>query len=387
MNAVGEEPWQLFSLDLKNKKTSKVTTDKVGKFNGKAGKDNVIYFGVLDKSSIISKIEKLNTKDNSSLIFDRLDKDRDPQVYDVRNDKVVAVMVSNSEENKRQEEANKTKKAKTNLKPIDYTIYEMNSDDTNMKRIASVNAYRIDSISYNYDCKKVIITGKDINNENGQGIYEISTENGQVTKLLTNPMIQSDKNSTISEVGRSSAVLSKDGHTLYFGGVPKGASELKFLDVTSMPQNVYSYDLTTNNIKDVAEIAAAFLVPETTMAQRMTRSKQKIKVAGIPYRIPRAEDLPARLAAVLAVLYLIFNEGYLGSSGEAQRSELTAEAIRLTRQLREMVTGHARPRTPPGGRRTARADAADRGPGAGARAATASWCRSTSRTARGGTPP
>ena len=75
------------------------------------------------------------------------------------------------------------------------------------------------------------------------------------------------------------------------------------------------------------------------MAQRITRSKHKIKVAGIPYRIPSAEDLPARLGAVLAVLYLIFNEGYLGSSGQAQRHELTAEAIRLVRQLREMVTG------------------------------------------------
>ena len=89
----------------------------------------------------------------------------------------------------------------------------------------------------------------------------------------------------------------------------------------------------------VAEIAAAFLVPETTMAQRITRSKQKIKAAHIPYRIPRAEDLPERLGTVLAVLYLVFNEGYLGSSGEALRTELTSEAIRLARQLREMVAG------------------------------------------------
>ncbi len=89
----------------------------------------------------------------------------------------------------------------------------------------------------------------------------------------------------------------------------------------------------------VAEIAAAFLVPETTMAQRITRSKQKIRAAHIPYRIPGSEDLAARLAGVLAVLYLVFNEGYLGSSGEAQRSELTTEGIRLTRQLRDMVLG------------------------------------------------
>ena len=61
----------------------------------------------------------------------------------------------------------------------------------------------------------------------------------------------------------------------------------------------------------VAEIAAAFLVPETTMAQRITRAKRKIAGAGIPYRVPELSDLPARLAGVLAVLYLVFNEGYL----------------------------------------------------------------------------
>ncbi|MDQ4052537.1 MAG: RNA polymerase sigma factor [Actinomycetota bacterium] len=80
----------------------------------------------------------------------------------------------------------------------------------------------------------------------------------------------------------------------------------------------------------VAEIAAAFLVPETTMAQRITRAKAKIKGANIPYRVPSADDLAERLATVLAVLYLVFNEGYLASSGDDPvRGELTDEAIRL----------------------------------------------------------
>jgi RNA polymerase sigma-70 factor (ECF subfamily) len=87
----------------------------------------------------------------------------------------------------------------------------------------------------------------------------------------------------------------------------------------------------------VAEIARAFLVPETTMAQRITRSKQKIRTANIPYRVPRAEDLPARLSGVLAVLYLVFNEGYLASEGEGLRADLSAEAIRLTRQLTALI--------------------------------------------------
>lgn len=84
----------------------------------------------------------------------------------------------------------------------------------------------------------------------------------------------------------------------------------------------------------VAEIARAFLVPETTMAQRITRAKQKIKAARIPYRVPRESDLAERLDGVLAVLYLIFNEGYLVSAGEDSRVDLCEEAIRLTRQLR-----------------------------------------------------
>ena len=97
----------------------------------------------------------------------------------------------------------------------------------------------------------------------------------------------------------------------------------------------------------VAEIAHAFLVPETTMAQRITRAKQKIKNANIPYRVPSASDLPTRIATVLSVLYLVFNEGYLASGAEAEpvREDLCGEAIRLTRQLRE-VAGAASARSP-----------------------------------------
>ncbi|MEV0284740.1 MULTISPECIES: DUF6596 domain-containing protein [unclassified Kribbella] len=89
----------------------------------------------------------------------------------------------------------------------------------------------------------------------------------------------------------------------------------------------------------VPEIARAFLVQETAMGQRITRAKAKIKAARIPYRVPSAEDLPARVSGVLAVLFLVFNEGYLatGSDTDPVRHELTAEAIRLTRLIRALL--------------------------------------------------
>jgi len=89
----------------------------------------------------------------------------------------------------------------------------------------------------------------------------------------------------------------------------------------------------------VAEIARAFLVPETTVGQRITRAKAKIKAARIPYRVPSEADLPARVSGVLAVLFLVFNEGYLatGPDTDPVREDLTAEAIRLAGLIRGLL--------------------------------------------------
>jgi RNA polymerase sigma-70 factor (ECF subfamily) len=92
-----------------------------------------------------------------------------------------------------------------------------------------------------------------------------------------------------------------------------------------------------------AEIARAFLTAETTMAQRIVRAKRKIRSAGIPYRVPPSELLAERLPGVLAVLYLVFNEGYAATSGQLVRSDLCDEAIRLARIVCRLMSGQPEP--------------------------------------------
>ncbi|MGH9639475.1 MAG: RNA polymerase sigma factor [Bryobacteraceae bacterium] len=105
------------------------------------------------------------------------------------------------------------------------------------------------------------------------------------------------------------------------------------------PEAQVALTLRTMGGLETEEIARAFLIPPLTMAQRLVRAKRKIRDAGIPYRVPGAEEMPERLDAVLTVIYLIFNEGYAATHGKPHvRTDLCGEAIRLGRLLRSLLT-------------------------------------------------
>jgi len=149
----------------------------------------------------------------------------------------------------------------------------------------------------------------------------------------------------LEEIAREEEAIDGDGDT---DADPVGDDRLRLIFTCCNPalglDAQVALTLRTLCGLSTEEIARAFLVPIPTMAQRLVRAKQKIALAGIPYRVPPIEELPSRLDAVMAVVYSVFTEGYAATAGDALlRRDLSGEAIRVTRVLESLLPGRPEP--------------------------------------------
>lgn len=246
VDALGDnDPWQIYLYNFTDNQTCTVTNDNFGKSHAKISNDNSIYFITSTKQNIV-KLGKINPETNSYDIIDKDDSDRQLDAFDIKNNKLIISTDSRSLELK------EWKENKGHYMPITHTLFEIDPDGNNLKKIAEIQASSVQSISYNYDCKKIIIGGFCINGDSSYGIYELSVDTGVLTTILTDDILANTENSIVTEIAHPPlATMSKDENLIYFTGVHKNSEKVNIAGLSGYPTAIFSYNMNTKELKEV----------------------------------------------------------------------------------------------------------------------------------------
>lgn len=251
-DAIGNNPWDVFKLNIPTNETYQITDDPLGQFNLHFGDEegNIILARSGGKSSPVPQISIIDVNDKSGKIIE-LGSDIGVQDFDVRDNKIIALAFSF------EEFIQKKFKEQDDLAKINYSIIEMDMDGSNKKVISELKAVSLDSISFSKLKDFVILGGEGIH-DNEQGFYKLDINKNKIENLLTEEQVK--KTNEVSQISRPFiAALSSDEKNIYFAAIPTGTSEKNIVGITVYPNALYCYNFDKMEISKVFEIPDGFI--------------------------------------------------------------------------------------------------------------------------------
>lgn len=266
-DAIGNSPWDIYLLNLKNKDVQKVTNDKIGQFKACFGDitDNIIYVQAGGKDSPVPRIAKIDIKNNRSeylTIFD--DNDCAIGSFDILDSKMIILTYSYKKDVERHEE--KSAKKLKGLPTMLYKIYEMNLETEELIEVVCIDAQRIETISWSADNNEAIISGAGVYNTKGAGFYKINVHEKITRQLLSENDLRKTKK--IERLASPYTLcMSIDCKKIYFSAVPAGVEIVNIAGIIYYPSYLYSYDLRNNLLKEVFNEPNSFITALSTTYQ------------------------------------------------------------------------------------------------------------------------
>jgi len=251
-DAIGNNPWDIFKLNISTNETYQITDDPLGQFNLHFGDEegNIILAKSGGKISPVPQISIVDVNDKNGKTIE-LDPDIAMQDFDVRDNKIIALTFSYEEFIK------KKFKEQNNFAKINYSIIEMDMDGGNKKVISEIKAVSLDSISFSKSKDFIILGGAGIH-DNEKGFYKLDINKNKIENLLTEEQVK--KTNEISQISQPFiAALSSDEKNIYFVAVPTGTSEKNISGITVYPNVLYCYNFDKMEISRVFEIPSSFI--------------------------------------------------------------------------------------------------------------------------------